>query len=119
VENAAQAQPLVRPILVATVLGAPATLQALAIGLGTEVAAWWAPWALAAGLPYLLGARPGRAAALMIAIVALVAGPAPAAGAIVGGLAAEGAARGVRPWRALPLGIAAGLGAFVALVAGA
>ncbi len=118
-DRAAQARPIVTPILIASIVGAPATLQALALGLGTEVAAWWAPWALAAALPYLFGPRPGRTAALLVAIVALIAGPAPVAGAIAGGLAAEVASRGVRPRYAVPLGVAVGFAALVVLAAGA
>ena len=90
------------PNVAANVLGAPLALQAFALGIGSDVAAWWAPWALAAALPYLFGPRPGRVGALVVACVALVAGPAPLAGAAAGALAADIATRGVRPRYALP-----------------
>ena len=77
------------PNIAANVSGVPLALQAFALGIGSDVAAWWAPWALAAAVPYLFGARPGRVGALVIACVALVAGPAPLAGAAAGALAAD------------------------------
>ena len=73
--------------LAANVVGVPIALQAFALGLGSDVATWWAPWALAAALPYLFGARPGRVGALVIACIAVVAGPAPLAGAAAGAVA--------------------------------
>ena len=89
-------------------LGVPLALQAFALGIGSDVAAWWAPWALAAALPYLFGVRSGRAGTLVIACIALIAGPAPLAGAAAGALCADIASRGVRPRYALPaaLGVA-------------
>ncbi len=94
------------PNLVANVLGVPLALQAFALGIGSDVAAWWAPWALAAAVPYLFGVRAGRAGTLVIACVALVAGPAPLAGAAAGALAADIASRGVRPRYAMPAALA-------------
>jgi hypothetical protein len=91
-----------RPNVAANVLGVPLALQAFALGIGSDVAAWWAPWALAAAVPYLFGARAGRVGTLVIACIALVAGPAPLAGAVAGALAADVACRGVRPRYALP-----------------
>jgi hypothetical protein len=98
------------PNLVANVLGVPLALQAFALGIGSDVAAWWAPWALAAAVPYLFGARPGRVGALVIACVALIAGPAPLAGAAAGALAADIATRGVRPRYAMPAALLAAIG---------
>ena len=96
--------------LAANIVGVPLALQAFALGLGSDVATWWAPWSLAAALPYLFGARAGRVGALVIACVAIVAGPAPLAGAVAGALAADIATRGARPRFVLP---AALLGAVV------
>jgi hypothetical protein len=98
------------PNLVANVLGVPLALQAFALGIGSDVAAWWAPWALAAAVPYLFGARPGRVGALVIACVALVAGPAPLAGVAAGALAADIATRGVRPRYAMPAALLVAIG---------
>jgi hypothetical protein len=98
------------PNLAANVLGAPLALQAFALGIGSDVAAWWAPWALAAAVPYLFGPRPGRVGALVVACVALIAGPAPLAGAAAGALAADIATRGVRPRYALPAALAVAIG---------
>ncbi len=98
-----------RPNLAANVIGAPLALQAFALGIGSDVAAWWVPWALAAAVPYLFGARPGRVGALVIACIALVAGPAPLAGAAAGALAADIASRGVRPRYALPAALVAAI----------
>ena len=95
--------------LAANVVGVPIALQAFALGLGSDVATWWAPWALAAALPYLFGARAGRAGALVIACIAVVAGPAPLAGVAAGALAADLATRGVRPRLALPAALAGAL----------
>ena len=52
------------PRRAATVAGLPLVLAALALGLGTDVAAWAAPWALVGAAPYLLGPRAGRMTAL-------------------------------------------------------
>jgi hypothetical protein len=98
-----------RPNIAANVLGVPLALQAFAMGIGSDVAAWWAPWALAAAVPYLFGARPGRAGTLVIACIALIAGPAPLAGAAAGALAADIATRGVRPRYALPAALVAAI----------
>jgi hypothetical protein len=97
------------PNLAANVLGVPLALQAFAMGIGSDVAAWWAPWALAAAVPYLFGPRPGRAGTLVIACIALIAGPAPLAGAVAGALAADIASRGVRPRYALPAALLAAI----------
>ena len=114
----AQAVPAVHPAeaearrtatLAANVVGVPIALQAFALGLGSDVATWWAPWALAAALPYLFGARPGRVGALVIACIAVVAGPAPLAGSAAGALAADLASRGARPRFALPAALAGAL----------
>ncbi len=95
----------------ATVAGLPLVLGAVAIGAGTDVAAWAAPWALAGAAPYLLGARAGRLLVLVLGVIALVAGPAPLVGLVGGVVAGEGAARGVRPLLALPLGLAGAVAA--------
>ena len=114
----AQAVPAVHPLeadarrtatLAANIVGVPLALQAFALGLGSDVATWWAPWALAAALPYLFGARPGRIGALVIACIAIIAGPAPLAGAAAGALAADLATRGARPRFVLPVAVAAAL----------
>jgi hypothetical protein len=96
-------------LMAANVLGVPLALQAFGLGIGSDVATWWAPWALAAALPYLFGARPGRVCALVIACIAIVAGPAPLAGTAAGALAADIAARGARPRFVLPVAVAAAL----------
>ena len=117
-EFAAQAPALdaaaVRPTIavptrsvLAAVLGLPLVLNAIAYGLGSDVASWWAPWAMLAAGPFLAGLRLGRAGALIVAIVALLAGPAPLAGAAAGALVGELAARGWRPRAALPLALPA------------
>lgn len=99
-------EPIRRPAtLAAGVLGVPLALQAFALGFGSDVATWWTPWALAAALPYLLGARTGRPIALALASVALVAGPAPLAGVAAGALAGDLASRGVRPRYVLPVAV--------------
>lgn len=98
------------PNLVANVIGVPLALQAFALGFGSDVAAWWAPWALAAAVPYLFGARPGRVGALAIACIALIAGPAPLAGTAAGALAADIASRGVRPRYVVPVALATAIG---------
>ena len=95
--------------MAANVIGVPLALQAFALGLGSDVATWWAPWALAAALPYLFGARPGRVGALVIACIAIIAGPAPLAGTAAGALAADLATRGARPRFVLPVAVAAAL----------
>src|SRR5262249_2234962 len=93
--------------LAANIVGVPLALQAFALGLGSDVATWWAPWSLAAALPFLFGARAGRAAAVVIACVAIVAGPAPLAGVAAGALAADIATRGARPRFVLPVALLA------------
>ena len=114
----AQAVPAVHPLeadarrtatLAANIVGVPLALQAFALGLGSDVATWWAPWALAAALPYLFGTRSGRVAAVVIACVAIVAGPAPLAGVAAGALAADIASRGARPRVVLPAALAGAL----------
>jgi hypothetical protein len=71
--------------LAANIVGVPLALQAFALGLGSDVATWWAPWSI-------------------------VAGPAPLAGAAAGALAADIATRGARPRFVLPVAL---LGAVV------
>jgi len=95
--------------LAANIVGVPLALQAFALGLGSDVATWWAPWSLAAALPYLFGARVGRVAAIVIGCVAIVAGPAPVAGVAAGALAADIARRGARPRLVLPTAVASAL----------
>jgi hypothetical protein len=95
--------------LAANIVGVPLALQAFALGLGSDVATWWAPWSLAAALPFLFGARPGRIGALVIACVAMVAGPAPFAGTAAGALAADIATRGARPRFVLPAALCCAL----------
>ena len=92
------------------VLVAPLALQAFALGIGSDVATWWVPWALAAAVPYLFGARPGRVGALAIACIALIAGPAPLAGTAAGALAADIASRGVRPRYVVLVALATAIG---------
>jgi hypothetical protein len=94
------------PRRAATVAGLPLVLAALALGLGTDVAAWAAPWALVGAAPYLLGPRAGRMTALAAGCVALIVGPAALVGMVGGVVAGEGAARGLRPLVTLPLGLA-------------
>jgi hypothetical protein len=95
--------------MAANVVGVPLALQAFGLGIGSDVATWWAPWALAAALPYLFGTRSGRVAAVVIACVAIVAGPAPLAGVAAGALAADIASRGARPRVVLPAALAGAL----------
>jgi hypothetical protein len=103
--------PYARPSATATIAGLPLVLAAVALGLGTDVAAWAAPWALVGAAPYLLGSRCARPIALLGATVALVAGPAALVGLVGGLVAGECAARSVRPLLALPLGVAGALAA--------
>lgn len=103
--------PYTQPRSTATVAGLPLVLAAVALGLGTDVAAWAAPWALAGAAPYLLGTRAGRPFVLLGATVALIAGPAALVGLVGGVVAGECAARSVRPLVALPLGVAGALAA--------
>jgi hypothetical protein len=103
--------PYTRPRCTATVAGLPLVLAAVALGLGTDVAAWAAPWALAGAAPYLIGARAGRPLVLLGATIALIAGPAALVGLVGGVVAGECAARSVRPLVALPLGVAGALAA--------
>jgi hypothetical protein len=95
--------------MAANVVGVPLALQAFGLGIGSDVATWWAPWALAAALPYLFGARPGRVGALVIACIAIIAGPAQLAGTAAGALAADLASRGARPRYVLPVAVGAAL----------
>jgi hypothetical protein len=101
--------PDTRPRSAATVTGLPLVLAAVALGLGTDVAAWAAPWALVGAAPYLLGTRAGRPLVLLGASLALVIGPAALVGLVGGVVAGECAARGVRPLVSLPLGVAGAL----------
>jgi hypothetical protein len=82
------------PRLVVVVVGVPLLLVAVGLGLGTAVAAWLAPWAFAAAVPYVVGREPGRAVAAGVVMLALLVGPAPLAGALAGTAAAEVAGRG-------------------------
>jgi len=101
------------PPLAAVVVGVPLVLEAFGAGLGTAVASWLAPWALAAAVPYATGRQPGRAVALVVATVALLAGAAPVAGAVAGLSGAELVSRGASVRRAL---LVAALAAAVTLV---
>jgi hypothetical protein len=101
--------PHLAPSRAATIAGLPLVLGALAVGGGTDVAAWAAPWALAGAAPYVFGVRAARVLVLALATVALIAGPAALIGLVSGVVAGEGAARGVRPLLALPLGVAGAL----------
>jgi hypothetical protein len=87
-------RPLASPRLVAVVVGVPLLLVAFGLGLGTAVAAWLAPWAFAAAVPYVVGREPGRAVTAGVTVLALLVGPAPLAGALAGTAAAELAGRG-------------------------
>jgi hypothetical protein len=104
--------------VIVAVLGTPLVLDAIAFGIGSDVAAWWAPWSLFGACGFVAGLRPGRATALAFAIVALVAGPAPLAGVAAGAAVGELAARGARTSVALLVSVPAAL-AVTALLAAA
>jgi hypothetical protein len=104
--------------VIVAVLGTPLVLDAIAFGIGSDVAAWWAPWSLFGACGFVAGLRAGRATALVFAIVALVAGPAPLAGVAAGAAAGELAARGARTSVALLVSVPAAL-AVTALLAAA
>jgi hypothetical protein len=95
--------------VVVAVLGVPLMLDAVAFGIGSDLAAWWAPWSLFGACGFIAGARAGRATALAFAIVALVAGPAPLAGVAAGAATGELACRGLRTGVALLAAIPAGI----------
>ncbi len=97
-------------VLVAA-LGVPIVLDAVAYGIGSDLAAWWAPWSLFGAVGFIWGGRVGRAWALGMACLALVVGPAPLAGVVAGAATGELAARGLRVgvalFAALPAAIVA------------
>jgi hypothetical protein len=88
--------------VLAVVIGTPLLLLAIAFGLGTDVAAWCAPWALLGAAPFLGGQRIALPLVLVFAPLALLSGPAPFAGLAAGAVAGALAERGVRVSLALP-----------------
>jgi len=107
-------RPLASPRLVAVVVGVPLLLLAFGLGLCTAVAAWLAPWAFAAAVPYVVGRDPGRVVTVGVALLALLVGPAPLAGALAGTAAAEVAGRGASVRLALGAAAAVAIGAVLA-----
>src|SRR5262249_38279819 len=43
--------------IIVAVLGAPLVLDAIAFGIGSDVAAWWAPWSLFGACGFVAGVR--------------------------------------------------------------
>jgi hypothetical protein len=101
--------------VIVAVLGTPLLLDAIAFGIGSDVAAWWAPWSLFGACGFVAGVRAGRMTALAFAVVAVVAGPAPLAGVAAGAAVGELAGRGARTAVALAAALPAALAVTAAL----
>jgi hypothetical protein len=108
VDAAVGDQPRLPDALVA-VLSVPLVADAIAIGLGSDVAAWCAPWALLGSAPFLGGRRVGRCIAALLGGVALAVGVAPLAGLVGGVAAGEYVLRGGRVRRAGLVAVSAGV----------
>ena len=109
------AHPTSTALVVAVAIGAPALLTAFALGFGSDVVAWCAPWSIVGAAPFVAGRRLALPVVLALASVALLAGAAPLAGLVAGAGAGALAERGVRPLVALPTVLPAAVAALAAL----
>jgi hypothetical protein len=105
------------PLVLAVVVGAPLLLTAFALGFGSDVVAWCAPWTIVGAAPFVAGRRLALPVVLALASVALLAGAPPLAGLVAGAVAGALAERGARPLVALPAVLPVLLVALAALAA--